>query len=107
MWSELALQFLGVVTNPVIVILPALLCLTTRRKLAIVIATAAAGAFFGGMEAIGAGFPDGVLITLAGALAGAVAAEVVLAIVLPLGMMALSGLMWLRARMRAPDDRAP
>ena len=71
MWSELALHFLGTVTNPVIVALPALLLLATS------------------------------------AVAGVVAAEVVLAIVLPLGMLALSGVLWWRGRGRPGSDGRP
>ncbi|KAA2241059.1 hypothetical protein [Salinarimonas soli] len=108
MWSELALQFLGTVTNPVIVLLPALLLLFTRRKSLILAGTAAAGAAFGLMEAMGNGALEGALVVVTSALAGAVAAEVVLAIVLPLGLMALSCALWLRARLRPTrDDQAP
>lgn len=108
MWSELALQFLGMVTNPVVVLLPVLLLLLTRRKLAIVGFTALAGAGFGVMESLDRGIGDGMLVVAASALAGVVAAEVILAIVLPIGMMTLSGMIWVRARMRAPgDDHKP
>jgi hypothetical protein len=108
MLSELALQFLGVVTNPVIVLLPALLLLFTRRKRWILAGTAAAGAGFGLIESMENHALEGALLIVTSALAGAVAAEVVLAIVLPLGMMALSCALWLRAK-RPPtrDDRAP
>lgn len=100
MWSDLALQFLSVVTNPVIVLMPGLLCLMTRRKLWIVAGTSATAAGFAAMEAVGSGLALGALILLTSAMAGAIAAEVVLAVLLPLGLMALSGAMWLQARMR-------
>jgi hypothetical protein len=41
------------------------------------------------------------------AVAGVVAAEVVLAIVLPLGMLALSGVLWWRGRGRPGSDGGP
>jgi hypothetical protein len=100
MWSELALQFLGVVTNPVIVLMPGLMCLMTRRKLWIVAGTSAAAAGFGAVEAAGSGLVLGALILLTSAMAGAIAAEVVLAVVLPLGLMALSAALWLQALVR-------
>ncbi len=104
MWSEMALQFLGVVANPAIVLLPALLLLVTRRRLWIVAATALAALGFGLMEALGSDLAHGAMVLLVSALAGAVAAEIVLAIVLPCLMMALSGMLWVRARRRPPSD---
>jgi hypothetical protein len=108
MWSELALQFLGTVTNPVIVLLPALLLLFTRRKRWILGVTAASGAGFGLIESMESHALEGALLILASAAAGGVAAEVVLAIVLPIGMLALSCALWLRVRLRPTrDDQAP
>jgi hypothetical protein len=108
MWSEMALQFLGMVTNPVIVLLPALLLLFTRRKRWILAGTTAAAAAFGLVESMESHALEGALLVLTSAAAGAVAAEVVLAIVLPLVMIALSCALWLRVRLRPTrDDQAP
>jgi hypothetical protein len=107
MWSELALHFLGTVTNPVIVALPALLLLATRRKFRIVAATAVAAALMGVSDALHEGPAGGAAVLATSAVAGVVAAEVVLAIVLPLGMLALSGVLWWRGRGRPGSDGGP
>jgi len=98
--SDLALQFLGVAVHPAALLTPLLFCLATKRRRNVRIAGALVGAGLGGLEAIGGDLARSVLTVLVSALAGLLAAEIAMMLILPLGLMAITGVLWAVRRLR-------
>lgn len=105
MWSDLALQFLGVATNPVVALALTGLLALARRRSTVRLCGAAAGAGFGAVDALGAGMALGSALVAVSAAAGLLAAEIVLSVLAPLGVWLLSGALALLASLRRRRGR--